>query len=363
MNIIDKHILKNFAVPFFYCLTIFVLLYIVIDLFGNLDEILKNNVDLDIVVYYYLTFIPAIFVQTAPISTLLATLYSLGNLNRNNEISAMRTSGMSIYRILCPLLCFGAIVSLLVFLVNDKVVPKSSMMTSKIKNEIIEKNVPPSKQRATLHDIAIYGANNRIIYARSYERNKNTLNDVIIYEHDKNQRLKTKISAKYAIWKDGSWLFKNGVIYDVDEAGKIVGQPRVFDGESVDLDETPEDLLNKEWRAEFMNYKELRAHIQKFSGASSKTLKKLQVDLNYKISLPLISMLVILVGAPFAMKTQRSGALMGLGVAVFIGFLYYGILAISLALGKAGILPPLLSAWLSNIIFLSAGLYLVKKLG
>jgi Predicted permeases len=85
------------------------------------------------------------------------------------------------------------------------------------------------------------------------------------------------------------------------------------------------------------------------------------VDLHYKIAFPMISLIIILVGAPFAMITTRGGVLIGIGMSIAIGLLYYASIAIFIAFGKAGILPPIASAWLGNVIFAALGIYLVNK--
>ena len=360
MKIVDKYLLRTFLLPFVYCLAAFTVLYVVIDLFANLDEILKSKTDIDIIVYYYMLFVPLIFVQTTPIAVLLSTLYSLGNLNRHNEIIAMRSSGMSLLRIIYPLLFFGLILSLTVFTVNDKLVPKSAKISSKIKKQHIDK-APNLKGSSAFYNIALYGANNMIIYAGAIDISKNQMSDIIIYKQNEDQGIQSKISAKSGQWDERRWTFYDVLMYNVDSSGKITGQPKYLHESAMDIEESPNELANKEWRVEFMNFSELCAYIKKFSGASSKTLAGFKVELYNKLAFPLTSLLIILVGATFALRAGRGGALMGVGMAVIISFTYYGITALSLALGKAGMLPPFIAAWLSNTIFLALGIYLLKK--
>jgi lipopolysaccharide export system permease protein len=317
---------------------------------------------LEIVLFYYLLFIPTIFVQTAPVAVLLSTVYSLGNLNRHNEIIALRSSGISVYRILTPMLIFGLLLSMLVFTVNDRVSPKTSRITRKIKKQIIKKG-HKYKSTAKFGNIAVYGSKNRIIYAKLLDMETESMSDVIIYEQDNNQNLKTKITASKAFWRDGYWGLEDSIIYDVDFAGRILGQPKFYSKTAITIKESPRDLIEKESTTEMMSYFDLKRHIEKFIGTGQDTIRRMRVDLHQKLALPFVTVLVILVGAPFSLKTNRSGgALMGLGIAVMISFSYYAIMAVSLALGKAGVLYPLLSAWLSNIIFLGMGIYFIKRL-
>jgi lipopolysaccharide export system permease protein len=110
-----------------------------------------------------------------------------------------------------------------------------------------------------------------------------------------------------------------------------------------------------------MSYKELKRYILNFSGAGTKLIRGLLVDLHYKIAFPLISLIIILIGAPFAIIIARGGVLMGIGMSIAIGLLYYAFIAISLAFGKAGILPPIAAAWLGNVVFAAWGIHLINK--
>ena len=136
MRIIDRYILKSILGLFFLCILIFMLMYIIIDAFSNLDNILKQKTAINTLIQYYLAYLPIIFVQVAPMTCLLSTLYTFGKLNRDNEIIVMRASGLSIFQITKTVFMFGLLVSLLVFWVSDKFVPQSLALTQKIREDI-----------------------------------------------------------------------------------------------------------------------------------------------------------------------------------------------------------------------------------
>ena len=145
MKIIDKYLLKHFTGPFFFCLVLFVFLYAVIDLFDNLNEMVESGVELWVLLPYYLNSVPLIVVQTAPIAVLVSIMLSLGTFNRNNEIIAMRASGISLLRILAPLIAAGFLISAAIFIVSDRVVPDTTMNVSEIREEKIKNNAPSSE--------------------------------------------------------------------------------------------------------------------------------------------------------------------------------------------------------------------------
>ena len=106
----------------------------------------------------------------------------------------------------------------------------------------------------------------------------------------------------------------------------------------------------------------LDSELTRLYGVGTKITNKLLVDLYNKVSFPLISLVIVLAGIPFAMTSRRGGALLGVGISIAISLIYYGIIAISIALGKGGIIPPLVASWSANFIFASLGLYFVSRL-
>jgi lipopolysaccharide export system permease protein len=127
------------------------------------------------------------------------------------------------------------------------------------------------------------------------------------------------------------------------------------------LKERPSDFANMEWRADYMSYNELRHYINNFQNAGARLIRGLEIDLQYKIAFPFITLIIILIGAPYAIVNTRGGVLIGVGMSIAIGLLYYASIAIFLAFGRAGLLPPVIAAWLGNIVFAVWGVCLIQK--
>lgn len=362
MQIIDRYILKEYIKALVYCVLAFILLYIIGDLFNYIDEMLRYQVPLEIILIYYGTSIPIIFVQVAPMAALLATIYTLSNFRKHNEIMAMRISGVSVWKILMPILFSSALLSLSVFIVNERLVPEFAPISSRIRDERIREQPKDDEKANVIEDVAIFGEDNRIIYARFFNTKTNEARDIIIHQNDDKQNLIMKITAQSGRWKDGKWTFENGTSYRLDEAGYIIGTPSPFEKKVMDLKEGPHDFARVEMQPEFMNFRRLKLYIDRFSvGRSSTTSKKLLVELFYKTSFPLLSLVVIFVGAPTAFMLHKGGLLVGIAVSIFIGLIFYGVQAFFLALGKGGLLPPLIAAWLPNILSVAGGIILVRK--
>ena len=364
MRILDKYIARYFILPFLYCLLVFVALYIIIDLFGRLDEVLKLNIHIPILWEYYMSMAPLIIIQTAPVASLISTVYVLGALNKHGEITAMRAAGISIHRILMPFMYIGLAVTILVFGISERILPQGMRKVESIKGNYLEgadKNKPVNKKAIT--NIALYGKNNRLIFIDNFDPSSKTAMGITILQQDKKDNVSLKINAHRARWLDGKWLFSDILMYKLDDKGMVIGSPEFFEEKMLDM-EKPKDLISKGSNYEYMNFHDLSNYIRNFSGTSPKLIARLRVDLHQKISLPFMSIVVILIGSGFALRVRqrsKAGALLGIGMSIVIGFTYYAFMASFIALGKSGVLPPFISAHLANLLFGLMGITLIRN--
>ncbi len=361
MRILDKYTIKNFLPPAIYCLVTFIFMYILIDIFANLNEILRNKVRFYILLKYYYLFVPIIFVQIAPIVMLLSTVYVFSDMSKHNEITAMKSSGINVIRIVKPFFLLGISVSLLIMAVNEIIVPQATIISAKIRRDYIERVKGAPKKDAMLRDVAIYGQDNNLFYIKEFNTTERKLSEIIVLEHDANNNLVCKVMAKSGRWEDKKWVFSNCTIFNVDENGDLIGRPMVYEKKIMDFKETPKDFYRGQFQAELMNYSQLSDYIRKFYKVDKKIANRLAVDLYYKTSFPFISFIVILLGVGFGLSSRKGGALWGIGASIAISFIYYGMVAISLAFGKGGLFPPLIAAWAPNILFLGVGIVLLVK--
>lgn len=360
MKIVDRYMVKGFLGPFIWCTILFTIMAVIIDVFSFIDDIVKFSIPITSIIAFYVYYAPTIFIQVIPMAALLSTIHVLSNLNKNNEIIAMKSSGISLWRVLTPILLIGTIVSIATFIVNDRVIPISSKVSNYIRREELEKKQNVGEKKI-IDSVAIYGSGNRILFARNYDTENKVLNDVIMHQHDKKENLTSKITAQKGVWTGSAWKFYKVIVWKIDNAGRILGEPVFFEEKDIPLKERPADFTNREWRSDYMSYRELRLYIDNFRGSGTKLIKGLLVDLHYKISFCFISLIIILIGAPFALITTRGGVLVGIGMSIVIGLLYYTFIAVSLAFGKAGLLPPIVAAWLGNVIFAGLGIHLINK--
>lgn len=365
MRILDRYIIKSVVGIFLGCLLTFFSLYIVIDIFAHLEDILKQHLSLNILRQYYLSYLPIIFVQVTPVAGLISTLYTFGKLNRGNEIIAMRSAGLSIYQITRTVVIFGMLLSVCVFWVNDRLLPRSMALTERIKVQMESgKQKTQGKEQEIINNLSMYGLKNRLFFVNKFSLAANTMENIVILEHDKKQNIVKKIVATRGAYKDGLWRFYQCITYNFDENGQMKQEPQYLAEEIMSIPETPHDFLTQRQHPEIMTIAQLDDYIWKLSNSGATTvIRNLKVDLYQRFTAPFTSLIIILLGIPFALRMKkRATGLSSLGISIMVGFLYFVLSAVSIALGKVGFLIPILSASLSHIVALLLSLYLISAL-
>lgn len=365
MRILDRYILKSVLLIFISCIFTFLFLYIIIDVLSHLEDILKQQVNLPLLIQYYLSYLPIMFVQVAPFACLLSTLYTFGRLNQDNEIIAMRTAGLSIFQIAKTVIIFGVLVSLFVFWINDRFVPQSSSVTQKIKQQIEEgEKRAKEKKPETIYNLTMYGTKNRLFFVNKFSLTLNTMEGITILQHDEHQNLIKKIVANKGVYEDRLWKFYQSVTYLLDENGQILDEPQYLEEEIMDILETPRDFVSQRQRTDFMTIAQLKDYIHKLSRSGSPTIiRNLKLDLYQRFTSPFTSLIIIILGVPFSLMTKkRATGLSSIGLSIMVGFLYYILDAVAIAIGKGGLIMPFLAASLTHIIGLLFSLYLISNL-
>ena len=362
MVILDKYIFKGFIFTFLFCVIILWVFYIIGDVFGFLDEILREGIPASSLIDFYINLTPFIIIQIMPVSILIACVFILGNLNRQNEVTAMRASGISIWEMLRPMLICAFVVSLFVFIINDKILPNAMRRANRIRYEELDVGKRGKDAATKVKKVALYGEGNRIIYAAEFDIDNNILKDVIIHQHGLEHDLVLKISAKEMRWNGFKWVGEDVVIYKMNNKGEFIGDPTIAKTRMILIDETPTDFINYQWKPEYMSFGQLKKYTKAFATGSKKTYRSLLVDLNYKIAFPFTCMITILISAPFTLSTRRGGALVGMAKGIIIAVAGIPtLMAFGLALAKGGTVPPFLGAWLSNIVFGGIGIYFINR--
>ena len=365
MRIVDRYLINLIIKIFLSTILIFCFLYILIDMATNLDDFIKQNVPFNVLLEYYKSFLPIILAQTSPIGCLIACLLAFSHANSNNEIIVLRSGGLGFWQITNPAIDFGLVVSVLIFWINERFVPQATSASENIQQEAMVLPSDASKKKEPITNLTFYGLKNRLFFIDQYDPIDNTLKGVTIIGHDDQQQIKEKLVALTGKWTGIAWKFYKCQITSFTIPGDTTTETIAYvDEKLMDIKETPQDFLRQRLNINSMNIRELHRYIQRFSkSGAQKALNNMRVDFHQKIAFPFGNFIILLVGLPLALMTQRRKAMTftSLGIAIGIGFLFYVTNAIGLALGKGGLFAPILAAWLAPLIFTALAFYLIKS--
>ena len=357
MNILDKYVVRNFLGTLLFALVAFCAIFIIVDLIGYLDKFIDKQVPRTIILTYYLYYLPYIIVLSLPVAMLLASLFSIGQMARYNEIVAMTSSGLSLYRILLPLFIAGFLISAVILYSGEKFVP----LTNQKKFELYNQYVKPSKKRiqTKFTDIYVQLSRNEWLNIGHFDKKINMGYKVALQNFDDQFKFITKrIDAPKMVWENNEWIMFNGIAREfTEDKEKVTTFDRLVQS---DFQFKPTDLSRVQKKAEEMSYWELKQFIENIKRNGGDPDRWL-VDLYLKIAFPFANFIIVLFGAPLASRKTRSGPAISFGISLFICFLYFGIIKVSQTFGHNGTLSPLLAAWLGNIIFGGAALIILFK--
>lgn len=361
MKLIDRYLLKTFLVPLAYCLLAFTMIYVIYDLFDNLADFVEAKTPLPLVVKYYAVLMPSVVSRIVPISLLLAVLYSLSSLTKNNEITAMRASGISIVRLMVPFMGVGVISSLAVAAVHETIGPRAAYYCY---NFVKEQRKSDPDSVYVKKQLAIKYQNERRIWligefdVRTYE-----MRGIELTQQREDLSDEWKIQAKEASWLDGRWWFKDVVEQRYDTESSPMGAPRfALTREMSEVHENPEFFLNEIKDPEFLTSPEIVDYLRTHSHRDAAALDRVRVDLHYRLAMPWTCLVVTLLGIPFGSQSGRRGAFLGIALSIGLFFAYYVLIHVGLSLGKNQLVPAWLGGWLPNLLFLGLGATLVHRM-
>jgi lipopolysaccharide export system permease protein len=355
-RILDRYLSFEFFRMWLTALLAFVVIFLVVNLFEKVSKFLEYDVPIGVVVKYYLFMIPYIVKWMNPIAVLLGVLFALGTLSRNLEITAMTAAGLSLRRIILPVIVLGFAISAGVFVFGETVVPYADTRKAEIETVYIRR-LPLLKTIRRIN-LAYRGTEGRFYYIRVFDGIRNQMRDVRIIEKSEAGELRRLIVARTAVWRGGRWQFRDGSVRTFRRTGDI--SISYFDKEYFDVPETPGDFMREEKSPEAMKFKELATYISNLESSGVGATKE-RVELYLKISVPLANFIVIFLGAPLALQSHRAGLAYGFGLAILLGFMLWGALAVGRAFGQDGTLPPLVAAFLPDTIFGLIGLGMLYR--
>ena len=368
MRIISRYVLEEFWTFLVFSILAFAAIFVLVDAVEVLDTFIDDRIGLHLIVLYYFFYLPYIIVLTMPVAMLLTTMFSLGRLVSDNEIIAMKSSGVSLYRILLPLYVFALAVGVVVMLFTEYVVPNTNRYRQDIETQGNDFRFTFLRNRE-LDQAYVFVANgdSSVIYARDYNSRKRTATEVFYVEpytyaeentdgrDASSLGIRRRVDAEYMYYEDGQWIMVNAVERRFNGEGEDMVRYEILPAPFIIVE--PSGFARLDIMPEEMNYFQLREYIGSIQSKGGDA-HEFVVDLYLKIAFPFVSFVIVFFGAPLAAGSEKRGKASSFGIALIICFIYYTMIHASQVLGRNGTLPPMAAAWFPNGLFFFLGFIL-----
>ncbi len=357
--ILDDMVLRDFSVYLALIMMTFLMLTLVFTFFELLSDIVRNHVPLTVVVDYLVNVTPSMIYMMTPLSVLLAVLITFGLMQKSSEMTAIKASGISIYRMIVPVILISAVIAAGLFVFDQVYIPYANKRQETLRNTIKGK---PAQTYLRPDRKWIFGEHDDIFYYEAYDPDQNRFANVSLFFFDpKTFQLKGRAFAARAHWSDtlGKWVFEQG--WSRTFHGSAIEDYSQFDVRTfADVTEQPNYFKKEVKQSSEMNSEELRRYIRDLQQSGFDVIR-LKVQLQKKFAFPLITLIMAFLAVPFAMAQGRRGALTGVAVAIGVAVSYFVFSGLFEAMGNANQLPAALAAWAPDMIFALAGGYLLLK--
>ena len=356
-QLIDRLVIGDLLRFFFYIISGFSALFIIITLFQLLNSIAKHNIEWMVVANYLFFLLPLIANYTAPLAALVAVMITFGILQKTSQVVALKASGLSIFRLAAPAVVISLFLAGLVFFNQDYVMPFTNPRQNNLR-ALIRSGQEPAQTFYQTRNQWIFGVDSRIFNYAYFNPTNNTFAQLNIIDLAKEPfGIKRRLYANRAVWDAGerAWILKDG--WERKFADDKLLAYEQFKEHKVLLAEQP-DYFRRDFRgSESLNFAELREKIVELSRSGFDVLD-LKIALQSKIAFPLTCLIMVLVGLPFSFSVGKRGALYGVAIGIGIGLAFWGAIGLFEQMGRYEILPPMLAAWGPNLLFGTGGAYL-----
>lgn len=357
MKIIDKYLIKQFLVTILFSLLTFLAIFIVIDIMEHIDEFIDYEVPYHIILKYYVVFLPQMIRYMTPISVLLAALFVTGKMSDQNELTAMKSSGVSLYRYMAPFVITAFVISLLSVYFGGYIAPLSNKIKVSIEREYMDWGTIQSGNNIFFQD-----SKTRIVTIASYNVHTERANIISIQDFDPKDitRMLNRIDAlkmKYDT-TNNSWVLSDVVQRTFNDTSLTIENSAEM--VITDLNFTPDEVIKKQLKPEEMTLTELKqlADDQLKTGNNP---RRAMIEYHSIIAFAFASLITVLFGLPISSNKRKGGLALQFGINLVITFAYLVFMSISQAFGKNGVMSPILTAWFANIVFFIAAMINVAR--
>jgi LPS export ABC transporter permease LptG/LPS export ABC transporter permease LptF len=365
--LLDEYVMRSYAANFLLSLAAFALLYVVFTFFELMGDIIRNQTPFIVVGEYLINLIPYIVSNVTPLCSLLAVLVTFGSLNRTSELTAMKATGISLYRVVAPILVLAAILATALFAFNESYLPDANRRQQQLRAQIKGK---PAQTFLLAGRKWISGQTDRpgdpvrIFYYQAFNQTADSaiFANLSVFEFDPQTfALQRRIYAGTVRWDPtvSSWIFENGWQRTFSDEKVATFQPFTV-STFPEIHEQPGYFTKEDKPSDEMSYSELSTYIADLRQSGIDTIK-LHVQLDNKLAVPAITLVMAILAVPFALSMGKRGGLLGVATAIGVAIAYWFVAQVFVSMGNINTLPPLLAAWTPDLLFGIAGAYLLLR--
>ena len=356
MRLLDRYVIRNFVQVYFYCIAGFISIWLIFDVSDNISSFIDEHISLWLVVRYYSTQIPQVLIILLPVSLLLSLLFALGRMSRSNEIVSMLTAGVSLPRVLLPLIGAGLLTVGASMALNYSLAPHAELAR---KSFLSEAQARPA--RNIQGQIFRNRTDLRTWFIQNFRLGDTTFNNVQVLQQDANDNIVMSYVAGRANYRSQAktWDLENVRLAYYDAVGNITKEEFRPALTIEHWSETPFRLGSANVQAEFLSFPELREYLHFNSDFPATLLAPFRTHLQYRLALPWTCLVVVCIAAPLGIGYSRRGVLSSVAAAVILVFSMNFLVHLFLALGEGDRVPGWIAAWTPNILFAGIGLYLL----
>jgi len=355
--LLDRYVLRIFLQVYAYCIIGFLSIWLIFDVSDNVSVFIDQQLSPWRLVQYYSTQLPQILVILLPVALLLALLFSLGRMSRSNEIVSMLTAGVSIPRVLVPLICVGVLTAIASTTLNYSLAPHAELA----RKAFLENPNEHHQARAVYGQIFRNRTDNRTWFIQYFRAGENEFSNVQILQQDAGDNIVKNYLAGHAVYRPESktWDLEAVKVVDYDEAGNITHGQILPSLAISDWSETPYRLASANVHADALSFPELRDYLHFNADFPETLLAPFATHLHYRIALPWTCLVMVFIAAPLGIGYSRRGILSSVAAAIALVFAMNFLTHLFLALGEGDRVPAWIAAWTPNMIFALIGAYLL----
>jgi lipopolysaccharide export system permease protein len=358
-TILDDMVLRDFFTYLGMIMAAFLTLMLVFTLFELLTDVMRNHISAWVVGDYLLNVCPYFIYNLAQYAVLLAVLITFGLMERSNEVTAIKATGISIYRIVFPVLiiCVGLAASLFFF--DQFYLPHANKRQDALRNQIKGK---PAQTYLRPDRKWIFGEHFNIYYYQFFDADRDQFANISVFQFEPHTfAITQRIYAERAHWSEVTqrWIYEQGWTRHL--SGDSIENFHEFDVTAFPQFNEPPGYFKKEVKqSSEMSFEELRRYIHDLQ-QSGFDVVRLRVQLQRKLAVPFVTLVMAVLAIPFSLSAGKRGAVTGVAVAVGIAGMYEVVSRLFESMGNLSQLPPGLAAWSPDLIFALLGAYLILK--